>query len=68
MFNGINGAGIHVEVIFAFNNADFITAVFQQKADGGGADALAQAAQDAAGNEDVFGFNVFIDHLVLFLI
>jgi len=48
-----HGAGIDIEVGIEFLHADAEAAAFEQAADGGGGDSLAQGGDDTAGDEDV---------------
>src|SRR5262249_55246715 len=49
-----HGAGIDVDVGIEFLQADAETAVFEEHADGGAGKALAEGADHAAGDKDVF--------------
>ena len=52
---GAHGARIDVDIGVELLHADRETAAFEQHADRGGRQSLAQGADDAAGDEDVFG-------------
>ena len=51
---GVHGAGIHVEVGVEFLQRDLKPAVLQQRAQGGGGQALAQRTDHAARDKNVF--------------
>ncbi len=52
---GAHGAGIDVDVGVKLLQADTQAALFEQHADGSAGQAFAQRADDAAGDEDMFG-------------
>ncbi len=52
---GAHGAGIDVDVGVEFLQADAQAAVFEEHADRGAGEPLAEGADDAAGDEDVLG-------------
>ncbi len=57
---GVERAGVHVEVAFQFDGGDLEALVLQELGQAGGEDTLAQAAHDCAHDKDVFGLALLV--------
>ena len=58
VLEGAHGARIHIDVGIELLHGDTQAAAFEEHADGGGGQALAEAGDDASGDENMLGHQV----------